>query len=323
MTLSIIIPVFNVESYLENCIDSVLAQISDQCEIILVDDGSYDKCPQICDRYSEQYSNVSVIHQKNQGLSSARNTGIAKAKGDYLLFLDSDDILLPDVIRIVEETISSNPFAEAFFFAYKELIGDNLTDEVKGSAFSVLNGCYSTTSEESERFVSECLELWPAWRTIVKNSFIKASGLTFPVGLIHEDVDWTARLFLSTNIIGIFDIPIIGYRIKRVGAITEKIKYKSFDNTYNIVNSLLETMDSFKNDKIKPILCERLSQACFSMLRAWKNCSPQEAGWICTRLNECYKLLSYSKFWQHRLFYIILRLFGVKITLKLYSRIIN
>ena len=319
MKLSIIIPVFKVEDYLEKCIDSILNQMIDQYEIILVDDGSPDLCPQICDKYCEQYSQISVIHQKNQGLSGARNTGIKKAKGEYLLFLDSDDILLPGALQAVETIISSNPSTDAFFFSYKEMNEDGLVDGAKGIVPGVQNGSYSVASDAAQTLVSECLELWPAWRIVVKNLFVEKSKLEFAVGLIHEDVDWTARVLLSANIIGVSDTPIIGYRVKRAGAITETIKYKSFDHTYTIVNNLLENMGKSKNDDIKNYLRERLSQACFSMLRAWNNCNPQEKEWFCIRLKECYKLLSYSKALQHRLFYVMLRLFGAKFAIKIYS----
>ncbi len=322
MKLSIIIPIFKVEDYLETCIESVLNQtINEEYEIVLVDDGSPDQCPQICDKYCEQYSQISVIHQKNQGLSGARNTGMKNAKGEYLLFLDSDDILLPGALQSVEAIISSNPSTDAFFFSYQEMNDDTLFDEARGIVPNVQNGSYSIASDEAEKFVSECLELWPAWRIVVKNTFVKKSELEYAVGLIHEDVDWTARVLLSANTIGIFNTPIIGYRVKRAGAITETIKYKSFDHTYTIVNNLMEDMNKSPNEEIKSYLRVRLSQACFSMLRAWKNCNSQEKEIFCIRLKECYKLLSYSNVSQHRLFYMMLRLFGVKFAMKLYNRI--
>lgn len=323
MKLSIIIPVFNVEKYLEKCIDSILEQKNDQYEIILVDDGSPDACPQICDRYCEGYSQISVIHQKNQGLSGARNAGMKNARGEYLMFLDSDDILLPNALNDISTAISSNSSTDAFFFSYKEMQEDVLFNEVKGTVPGLENGSYPIASFEAKKFVSDCLELWPAWRIVVKNSFVKSNGLEFAVGLIHEDVDWTARVLLSANIIGVLNTPIIGYRVKRAGAITETIKYKSFDHTYTIVNTLLEDMDKSKNNDIKKPLQERLSQACFSMLRAWENCSSQEKKHFCRRLKENRELLRHSTALQHRLFYTTLRLFGARFAIKIYSLLIN
>lgn len=91
MTFSIIIPVYNVEKYLNECVDSVLNQKNVDYEIILVDDGSTDNSGQICDEYLKKHSNVSVIHKVNGGLSDARNAGLESAEGDYILFVDSDD----------------------------------------------------------------------------------------------------------------------------------------------------------------------------------------------------------------------------------------
>ncbi|WP_240640583.1 glycosyltransferase family 2 protein [Neisseria meningitidis] len=91
MIFSIIVPIYNVEKYLRCCVDSVLAENFADYEMILVDDGSPDGCGKICDEYTGKYPHIKVIHQENGGLSDARNAGIRAAKGDYLIFLDSDD----------------------------------------------------------------------------------------------------------------------------------------------------------------------------------------------------------------------------------------
>ena len=94
MLFSIIVPVYKVEDYIEKCIDSILLQSYTDFELILIDDGSPDKCPLICDQYKERDSRVKVIHKQNGGLSSARNAGLKVAKGEYILFLDSDDFFI-------------------------------------------------------------------------------------------------------------------------------------------------------------------------------------------------------------------------------------
>jgi glycosyltransferase involved in cell wall biosynthesis len=93
--ISVIIPVYKVEAYLTVCVESVLAQTYEQLEIILVDDGSPDNCPKICDEFAARDSRIRVIHKENGGLSSARNAGIDAARGEYLAFLDSDDLWTP------------------------------------------------------------------------------------------------------------------------------------------------------------------------------------------------------------------------------------
>lgn len=93
--VSIIVPVYNVEPYIHRCIDSILAQTYQQMQIILIDDGSPDRCGEICDEYSKKDSRIIVIHQENEGLSGARNTGLLFAKGEYVAFVDSDDWIHP------------------------------------------------------------------------------------------------------------------------------------------------------------------------------------------------------------------------------------
>ena len=98
VTVSVIVPVFRVEEYLPRCITSVLEQTYKNWELILIDDGSPDRCGEICDRYAQEYESVTVIHQPNHGVSVARNVGIAAAKGGYILFVDPDDWIAPDMI---------------------------------------------------------------------------------------------------------------------------------------------------------------------------------------------------------------------------------
>ena len=102
--ITIIIPVYKVEKYIHQCIDSVIDQSYKNLEIILVDDGSPDKCPEICDDYAKKDKRIKVIHQENQGLSSARNTGIKASTGDYINFIDSDDWIEREAFQIALDT---------------------------------------------------------------------------------------------------------------------------------------------------------------------------------------------------------------------------
>ena len=97
--VSIIVPVYNVEKYLEKCLDSIVKQTYENIEIILVDDGSTDKSGTILDQYAEMDNRISVIHKKNEGVSTARNTGIEAARGEYICFADADDYLMPDYVE--------------------------------------------------------------------------------------------------------------------------------------------------------------------------------------------------------------------------------
>ena len=106
--ISIIVPVYNSEKYLEKCISSILNQTYKNIEIIIVDDGSKDKSVEICDNFSKNNKNIKVFHKKNEGVSIARNYGISKAKGDYILFIDSDDTIAKEMIYSLYNNLVDN-----------------------------------------------------------------------------------------------------------------------------------------------------------------------------------------------------------------------
>lgn len=99
MEISVVVPVYNAEAFLHECVDSILNQHFDEFEIILIDDGSTDKSGNICDEYESEYDKIKVIHQKNMGVSAARNTGIKNAKGKYIAFVDADDTITEDYLK--------------------------------------------------------------------------------------------------------------------------------------------------------------------------------------------------------------------------------
>ncbi len=106
--ISIIVPIYNVEAYLEKCIDSIIAQDYTPLEIILVDDGATDRSGEICDKYAKRYENITVLHKKNGGLSSARNAGMGLMQGEYISFVDSDDYIAPDMISTLYTDLTQN-----------------------------------------------------------------------------------------------------------------------------------------------------------------------------------------------------------------------
>lgn len=108
MKVSIIVPIYNMEKHLEQCIDSIILQTYKDLEVILVNDGSTDRSSEICDMYSKKDSRIKVIHKKNGGVSSARNVGISSATGEYVLFVDSDDYISSDMVNVLLSTIEEN-----------------------------------------------------------------------------------------------------------------------------------------------------------------------------------------------------------------------
>lgn len=123
MKLSIIIPVFRTESTLSRCVDSVLRQSFTDYEILLIDDGSTDRCPELCDQYAASDARITAIHQKNAGLSEARNTGIKHAQGEFITFIDSDDEIEEDTLRKLMLDLEKHPEIDLLEYPVMERIG--------------------------------------------------------------------------------------------------------------------------------------------------------------------------------------------------------
>ena len=122
--ISVIVPVYNVEKYLEKCVESILNQSLKDIEIILVDDGSPDNCPQICDEYATKDSRVKVCHKQNGGLSSARNEGLKHVSGEYYMFVDSDDWLDSETCEVTYNYAKQND-ADCLMFSYTKEFGNH------------------------------------------------------------------------------------------------------------------------------------------------------------------------------------------------------
>lgn len=195
MKLSIVIPVYNVENYLRRCIDSVVPQLSCEHEVILIDDGSTDMSPQICDEYVKKNDRFSVIHQENQGLSSARNVGIENSEGEYVLFLDSDDWIAEDSLRHICKAIDS--YSPDLILGKALLVDEDGTKKPKINYY-IPEGLYSIHDYLDK--LKEKMEFSPcAPFTIYKRSFLENNNLRFKVGILHEDILWTSKVLLHAK----------------------------------------------------------------------------------------------------------------------------
>lgn len=195
MFLSIIIPVYNVKDYLEKCIESVVKQVEDDCEIILVDDGSTDGvCPKLCDIYAEKYPEIiRVIHKLNGGVGDARNVGIENAKGDYICFIDSDDYVLPGMIDALRTKAESSHATIIQFGFYVEKDGNILDEKIE----SILHN-EALTLEKFPQFLTMAPNLWN--RIWCRKLFVD-NDIRFPVGVWYEDMCVVPKLFASADTI--------------------------------------------------------------------------------------------------------------------------
>ena len=176
--ISVIVPVYNVEAYLRDCVDSIIAQTYTNLEIILVDDGSPDGCPGICDEYAQKDSRIRVIHKENGGLSNARNAGMEFMSGEYLMFIDSDDVLPKNSVRILYN-LAVEHSAELVIGRHIRFSEDDELRVSESSSHSVQ--CFDKTEAMQDMFRNGCA----SWGRLYRSDIHK--NILFPVGEINED----------------------------------------------------------------------------------------------------------------------------------------
>lgn len=214
--LSIIIPIYNVEKYLERCINSIINQNTNECEIILVDDGSTDSSSNICDSYSSQYDYIRTIHQINQGLSCARNTGINKAKGDYIWFIDGDDYIANNALHVILSQISSN--SDIYIINHINSYQNYYID-------------YKVSFPHKKKITGiECLKMngaIQAWVSICKRDLLIQNNIFFTKGIYHEDFEFSIRLYSLAKTVEHINKSLYYYICDRNGSIMNQASSKS------------------------------------------------------------------------------------------------
>lgn len=205
--ISIIVPVYNVEHELSRCVDSILNQSYTNIEVILVDDGSTDRCPSICDAFVMKDRRVRVIHKPNGGLSSARNAGLREASGEWVLYVDSDDYILNDSC---ERLIAVGAKYDC------DIVSADAIREFNGGREYMVHGsladgkCYPSR-DFIIKTVKPCEWYAPAWLNLYKRSFLIENNLFFVEGLLHEDMEMQPRVFLAAKTVAYCAYPFYRY----------------------------------------------------------------------------------------------------------------
>ena len=241
LEFSIIIPVYNVESYMARCLDSILAQTYSNFEIIVVIDGSTDRSAEICEEYKRtHYDKMRIIYQDNAGPGAARNNGLLLAKGRYIFFVDSDDTVADTALATLHRTIVSSNYPDIVVFAYKavNINGKKLSENREALPKDVI------MNASRQRDILTIATL-PGNR-IVKRQFLETSGLKFPIKVWYEDLIVTiSMLALSETVVYIDEI--LYYYLWRNDSIT---KNKNTARMIDLLNQYNELVSYFKANNI-------------------------------------------------------------------------
>lgn len=186
--ISVIVPVYKVEEYLNKCVESIANQTYKNLEIILVDDGSPDSCPQMCDEWARKDSRIKVVHKENGGLSDARNAGMQIAKGDYIAFVDSDDWLDVEMYQTLYDAIITTKSDIASCGAKRVWDDGRPACEL----IEVKNDFMLEQEDAMEALVTSNGLIQTVWNKLYKRDVVE--DIMYPVGLIHEDEFWSWRV---------------------------------------------------------------------------------------------------------------------------------
>lgn len=250
--LSIIIPVYNVSEYLPQCLDSVLAQQDDRVEVIIIDDGSTDQSPELCDAFATKLKNCKIIHQKNAGLSVARNVGIENANGQFLFFLDSDDWLIDNSIERLLDTISKGLNVDVYINLVKYFYDD--TKKIENSCYSFAN---IDQNQKSLEIFYDMLNIRGIFLGsqifIIRKKHLIDNNLFFKPGLYHEDNLWIAQVFMKSNCLKLTDIELFFYRKNRNGSIMYSVSQRKMEDQLKIIQYLQIEAEEIEEESRKYI----------------------------------------------------------------------
>ena len=207
--ISIIVPIYKVEKYLDECVQSIIKQYNERMEVILVDDGSPDNCGKMCDEYAKKYERIKVVHKENGGLSSARNAGLKIATGKYIVFVDSDDVVAAEYIEVLYNILKEHD-AQISICSYIK------SENADSSLFDTNNNSSNIICIEATKLLKKWHGKYKKVETVVWNKLYHKSILVdFPEGKIHEDIYVSHLIAANAKRIVITDKKLYIYRIRK------------------------------------------------------------------------------------------------------------
>ena len=245
--LSIIIPVYNVETYLEQCVKSILDQSAPEVEVILVDDGSTDNSGKLCDELAVRFSDVKVLHQKNAGAAAARNTGLRKAEGEYIAFVDADDFIGKNSIQKLLEWITKNT-ADICFARALKYFPDGQTEYLDAE---ISEERVNSDKDHAVEYLSG-LNKYPgsAWGKLFRKQFLKDNELLFPEDRsTGEDLKFVFQCIMKAQTMDSIQVDLYYYRQQRENSATSVISKKSFDGLRKFVEETVNELTVGKMPK--------------------------------------------------------------------------
>ena len=294
MLFSIIVPVYNVGKYIDQCIESIVAQEEKDFELILVDDGSTDHSPAICDKWAADDARIQVIHKKNGGLSSARNIGSKAATGEYVLYIDSDDYISETLFlsKLAKKILTTH--ADVIVYKFKKFYdARNQFDECSYS-FPDL-GKYKGLAEKVAYLVKTDSFYCSAWSKAIKRSVLVDNNIEFETGLLGEDQEWYYHVLTNIQSLDGVNESFLVYR-QRADSITKSWKIKNLTDCIYVVRKWAEAIkqSGHLDCKYRIALLNSVAKLYCNLLIAYSRFSDSRKKAYYGQLKELSDLLNYD-----------------------------
>ena len=250
MKISIIVPVYNVEEYLPRCIDSILQQSFSSYELLLIDDGSEDQSGTLCDNYAKKDSRIKVIHQSNQGQAKARNIGIKLARGEWVCFVDSDDVIHPQMLeRLYYAAIKSN--------AGISMCSAIESDEIRSTFFNPISfnyECYIVNEQFLKGLLTKSYYYWVVWAKLIQKEIVEK--YPFEVGRVYEDNEVVCKWLYYAGKVAVSSQCLYFYYSNSSGTTKKMFSEKQFDYLWALQEQLT-FYDQLKYSEMWKAIAER------------------------------------------------------------------
>ncbi|WP_289129895.1 glycosyltransferase [uncultured Clostridium sp.] len=313
IVLSIIVPVYNVEKYLDECLESIIKNYDQKIEVILVDDGSKDNSSVLCDEYAKEYNFITVIHKENGGLSSARNAGIDKAKGKYIWFVDSDDYISDSSISNILDAARKS--TDLIIGNYSVFYPNGNREVYQDFKFDI-----KENMKPYEYFYQLGNVSYAAVRFIIRREIIHKYDLRFMEGIYHEDEQWTPRVLCTSETFSVIKPTIYNYRLGNSNSIMGMVNPKKSYDKIIICNSLynISKKSDFSKNMIE-YLNSRILHNYIAILNEYSKYSKEERKKLFKILKENLYLIDDYNSKKATVIKWAIKFFGIPITSKLLS----
>lgn len=312
MKFSIILPIYNVEAYLRDCVDSILQQTFTDYELILVDDGSKDGSPAICDEYAKKDNRIKVVHQQNAGQSAARNKGLSIAAGDYVVFIDSDDFVTSkDFLKELAE--KSKDGADVIFYKYRLFLDKSKTlCDCRFSYQSAIGA--PTLADKLQKLVEADAFFGMAWIRAVRRLLLINNDIVFTNAKSAEDTDWNYSLLEHTKKIDFVDAPFLAYR-QRDKSVSHSVSMRNLNDFVAIIFKWANRFNQLQDETLKQALLSSLAKYYSNLLVVYMRVDDKAKEQQKQTLKDLSWLLRYSRSKRPKMVAKVYKLFGFDMTI--------